>query len=122
MNFWVLNLSPGDIAGEIFSPGAKGTLNADMVFYAEKKGLNVKVYASNFSDLEKNFDAGIPLIVKIDGGFWVYQQTHFMVVVGYNEGSIIANSGTKQHESISREHFLKTWAKMKFWTLRIGPK
>jgi len=44
-----------------------------------------------------------------------------MVAVGYDERNIIFNSGKEEHKIISREAFLKTWGKTKFWTLRITP-
>jgi uncharacterized protein YvpB len=59
--------------------------------------------------------------VLIDQGFWVYQNHHFMVVVGYDKGGLVVNSGREKNKFISRDSFLKTWEKTKFWTLRITP-
>lgn len=122
LNYWKLNISPSDIAAEIFSKKAKGTLDADLLFYTEKKGLKGIQYGGNLKDLKRNIDSGFPLILLIDEGFWVYQKNHFMVLVGYNEKGIIVNSGKDQHRFIPSSHFMKTWERTKFWTLRIEPK
>jgi ABC-type bacteriocin/lantibiotic exporter with double-glycine peptidase domain len=121
LNYYGLRMSPAEIAAEIFSRQARGTLDMDMVFYAQRKGMKAEHYAGNFDDLQGNLDSRRPLIVLIDQGFWVYQNHHFMVAVGYDERSIIVNSGKEERKFISRDAFLKTWEKTKFWTLRITP-
>jgi predicted double-glycine peptidase len=122
LNYWGLNISPAEIATEIYSQKARGTLDADMVFYAEKKGLRASQYQGSLEALKKNIDSNQPLIVLVDDGFWVYQNDHYMVAVGYDEGSLIVNSGKKQHQLIPLSRFLKSWERTKFWTLQITPK
>jgi ABC-type bacteriocin/lantibiotic exporter with double-glycine peptidase domain len=122
LNYWKIPVSPEKIAAEIYSGGAKGTLNIDLVLYAERMGLKANSYEGNLEDVRGNIDSGRPLIVLVDYGFWVYQKNHFMVVVGYDENGIIANSGREQHQRIAQKDFLKVWERTKFWTLRITPK
>jgi len=121
LNYYGWRISPADIAAEIFSPQARGTLDMDMVFYAQKKGLRAEKYRGSFEDLQAQIDSRRPLIALIDQGFWVYQRHHFVVVVGYDQGSIVVNSGKEERKFIARESFLRTWKKTKFWTLRITP-
>lgn len=94
----------------------------DMGLYAEKKGLKAIQYAGSLEDLKRNIDSNDPLIVLVDYGFWVYQKNHFMVVVGYSENGLIANSEKEQHKVFPLGSFLKSWERTKFWTLRITPK
>jgi predicted double-glycine peptidase len=121
LNYYGLRMTPAEIAAEVFSRSARGTLDMDMVFYAQRKGMKAEQYAGSFEDLQGSLDSRRPLIVLIDQGFWVYQNHHFMVVVGYDEGGIVVNSGREKNKFISRGAFLKTWEKTKFWTLRITP-
>ena len=121
LNFYGWKVSPEEIAAEIFSRQAGGTLDMDMVFYAQKKGLRAEKYRGTFEDLQAQVNSRRPLIVLVDQGFWVYQSHHFMVVVGYDEGGIIVNSGKEERKFIPRDSFLKAWEKTKFWTLRITP-
>ncbi|MDO8724316.1 MAG: C39 family peptidase [Syntrophales bacterium] len=104
------------------SKSAKGTLGLDMVLYARKKGLQVIQYRGNTKDIKKNIDLGYPVIVLVDYGFWLYQQNHFMVVVGYDENGIVINSGRDRHKVIPANDFLKPWERTGFWTLLIKPR
>ena len=122
MNYWKIDVTPDDIAKEIYSKSAKGTLNIDMVIYPQRKGLLAEQYSGGMKDLKKNIDSGYPLIVLVDYGFWAFQANHFMVVVGYNEDGVIVNSGKDKGRFISEEDFIKTWEKTKFWTLLIKRK
>lgn len=124
MHYWGIETSAEAIAKEIYSNSAKGTLNLDMVLYAQKNGLNVirSNGNRNINYLKKNVDLGYPVIVMVDYGFWVYQQNHFMVITGYNINGVIAHSGKTPHKSIREEDFLRIWEKANFWTLLVAPK
>ncbi len=122
LNYWHVPVSPEVIAAEIYSESAGGTLDVDMVLYAQRKGLTVKQYEGSIEDIKLNIDLGYPVIVLVDYGFWVYQQNHYMVVVGYNEKGILANSGKEPRKFISSKSFLKLWEKTEFWTMLVKPK
>lgn len=121
LNYWGVNVTPDNIAKEIFSESARGTLNIDMILYAQRKGLKVTQYKGGIEDLKKNIESGYPLVVLVDYGFSLYQVNHFMVVVGYNENGVIVNSGRDKCKFISEKDFIKTWERTKFWTLLIKP-
>ena len=122
LNFWGLPVTPEEIATEIFSPSARGTLNLDMMLYPEKKGMKAIYYKGSMVDIRNKIDLGYPMIVLVDLGFLVYQQNHFMVVVGYDENGIIAHSGKDRLKPIPLKNFIKTWEKTNFWTLWIKPQ
>jgi ABC-type bacteriocin/lantibiotic exporter with double-glycine peptidase domain len=121
LNYWGVHVTPGDIAKEIFSESARGTLNIDMVLYAQSKGFHAIQYTGSMEDLKKNIDSGFPVIVLVDYGFSVYQVNHFMVIVGYNEYGVIVNSGRNKEKFIPEEKFMKTWERTDYWTLLIKP-
>jgi hypothetical protein len=119
MNFWGVPITPEEIASDIYSPSARGTLTLDMVLYVGKKGLNVSHYRGSVEDLHRKIQSGFPLIVMVDYGFLVYQQNHFMIVLGYNEQGVIAHSGREEGKFIPYGAFLKSWKKTEYWTLLI---
>lgn len=121
LNYHGIQVTPDEIAKEIFSGSARGTLNMDMVIYAQRKGLEALQFRGNIEELQKNIDSGFPLIVLVDYGFSVYQVNHFMVILGYSESGVIANSGWSKGKFIAWEKFLKTWEKTHFWTLLVRP-
>lgn len=123
LSYWGEKIAPDDIASAIYSQSARGTLDIDLVFYAQRKGWNARQYAGSLPDLRRNIDASRPLLVLVDHGFWVYERAHFMVVVGYDdEKGLIVNSGREQHKYIPLDRFMNTWKRTKFWTLLLTPK
>lgn len=122
LNYLGVGVTPDDIAKDIYSSSARGTLNIDMVIYANKKGLYALQYIGSWDDLKAKINDGYPLIVLVDYGFSVYQANHFMVVVGYNDEGVIANSGKTEHMFIDKEKFLKAWKRTNYWTLLIKQK
>jgi ABC-type bacteriocin/lantibiotic exporter with double-glycine peptidase domain len=121
-NFWGTKISPEEIAGEIYSKSARGTLTIDMVFYAEKKGFAARQYSGNLLDVQTKIDSGYPLVVLVDYGFSIYEKTHYMVILGYNEDGLLVHSGKEKGKFIPLKPFIKAWEKTNFWTLLIGPK
>jgi len=122
LNYWGVNVSPEEIASDIYSKTAKGTLDIDMVSYVLGKGLEADIFAGGMDDITRSINEGHPLIVLVDYGFWVYQQNHFMVVVGYDSNGIIVNSGSEKLKFIASGDFLKLWEKTNFWTLSVSRK
>jgi predicted double-glycine peptidase len=121
LTYWNIMVSPEEIALEIYSKSVRGTLNIDMVLYVERRGLKARQYRGSLEDLKTKIDSGYPLIVLVDEGFLIYQKNHFMVVIGYGEEAILANSGREQHKFIPVKDFLRSWGRTKFWTLVITP-
>ncbi len=122
LNYQGLGISPEEIASDLFSKSAGGTLTIDMALYPQRKGFFSLSYSGSMSDLREKIDSGYPLIVMVDYGFSVWQKNHFMVVVGYNNDGVIANSGRKEHEFIENDSFLKIWRKADLWTLLVKKK
>ncbi|MCL5022645.1 MAG: C39 family peptidase [Nitrospirae bacterium] len=112
-------VTPAEVAKAIYSRSAGGTLNIDMLLYARAQGLEASQYSGGWDDLRKRIDAGQPLIVLVDYGFSVLQVNHFMVVLGYNENGVVANSGRHEKKFIPLEDFMKAWEKTKYWTLLV---
>jgi predicted double-glycine peptidase len=119
LNYWSVHVMPDDVAREIFTATARGTLTLDMLLYVKKKGLNAEQYRGSIEDIKRNISSGYPVIVLVDYGGALYQMNHFMVVVGYNEHGILANSGVDKEKFILEKDFLKIWEKTNYWMLLI---
>jgi len=119
LNYWGVAVTPDEVARNIFSASAGGTLTIDMVLYAQQKGLSAEQYKGSLANLKQNIDSGLPVVVLVDYGGILYRMNHFMVIIGYNEYGILANSGKDHEKFIPEDDFLKSWEKTHFWTLRI---
>ena len=119
LNSWGVSVSPEEIADEVYSRSAKGTLNVDLVFYAERLGLKASHYRGSIEDLRKKIDSGFPLVVMVDYGFWVYEQNHFMTVLGYDGTGVVVHSGKERGKHVPLGSFLKSWKRTGYWTLLV---
>ncbi len=119
LNFLGLEITPEKIAKEIYSEGAKGTSDFDMILYPTKKGFKSIHYKGSLDDLKEKIKANKPLIVMVDEGIWFYKKYHFMVVVGFDNSGLIVYSGKNKDERIDYEKFISKWQKTDFWTLLI---
>ena len=122
LGHWGIPVPPEEIARDIYSDSANGTLTMDMVIYAQERGLTAEQYSGSMSDLRKKIDEGYPFIVLVDTGLFVFEMSHFMVITGYSPEVIIANSGRERSKCIPEKDFMKAWEKTNFWTLFISPK
>lgn len=122
LNYWGVTVTPDGIAEEIYSESIKGTLDIDMVIYAQRKGVRALHYTGSMEDLKKNIASGYPIIVLVDYGFSVYQVNHFIVVIGYNDYGVIVNSGEDRGKVIPEGDFIRAWKRTNYWTLLITPK
>ena len=122
LNHRGVHVAPDDIAKEIFSESAGGTLTIDMVLYAQKRGLSAFQYKGSMEELKESIASGYPVIVLVDYGYSLYKRNHYMVVKGYNKHGVIVNSGRNKDKFIAEKDFLKTWEKTNFWTLIITVK
>jgi predicted double-glycine peptidase len=127
INYWygkagaAKSLTPDAIAGEIYSPSARGVLGIDLEVYARKQGFQARQIAGTIDELKNSLDKGIPPIVLVDYGFSLYQRNHFMVVKGYSDSALVVNSGRKESERIANEDLLKVWGKTGYWMLLVRP-
>ncbi|UCG78527.1 MAG: peptidase C39 family protein [Nitrospirota bacterium] len=119
LNFRGVRVTPEEIAGEIYSRSARGTLNIDLMIYASKRGLISRQYQGGIDDLMARIDNGDPVILLVDLGVSLYKIHHFMVVKGYTDDAIIANSGRDEGKVISMDKLRRMWKKTGYWTLLI---
>ncbi|MBZ0156452.1 MAG: C39 family peptidase [Alphaproteobacteria bacterium] len=122
LNYWGIKVSPEDIARDIYSRTARGTLGIDMLLYANRTGLHALQYSGGWEDLTGKVREGYPMVVLVDYGLLMYESPHFMVIVGFDEGGVYANSGREEGIFIRKDTLLKKWEKTKFWTLLVRPK
>lgn len=122
LNYRGVSVTPAEVAKAIYSKSAKGTLNIDMALYAHSRGLEASQYKGGPDDLREKIDSDQPLIVLVDYGFSVFQVNHFMVVIGYGEEGVVANSGREEKKFIPLSDFMKSWKKTGYWTLLVKRK
>lgn len=123
LNYWnkkrgLKEITVQEIIDSIYSPHARGVLGIDLELYAKKKGFSTLQKRGTVDELKNLIDKGLPAIILVSYGFYVYQLDHFLVVKGYNEKGIIVNS-KKADEFISFERLERIWKRADYWMLVI---
>lgn len=123
LNYYGCPVTPGEIAKAIYSERLRGTLNIDLILFAQRMEFNARDYRGNLIDLKGHVAKDRPLIVFQNLGIPLLPIRHFSVVIGYDDtrGILILHSGKRSNKAISYERFLRSWAKMDYWTLLILP-
>lgn len=110
-----------EIAGELYLPSVRGTLNFDLEFYARRRGFQARSFTGTLEGLKAELRRGHPLIVFQDLGVALYPVPHFAVLLGYDDraGAVVLHSGTTPYRVVSYAEFERTWARRRAWTLLI---
>ncbi len=124
ISFWGMETTIEEAKKEVFNAGIKGALPIDLFLYAKKKGLDAAYVRGGIPELKRGISMGIPLILFVDTGFFIYHKRHFMVAVGYDDGlkSVLVNSGGQKGLVMGYEDLVKMWGKTGFSMLIVKPK
>lgn len=53
LDFWGLKITPEEIARDIYSEGARGTADFEMILFAKKNGFKATQYSGNIEDIKE---------------------------------------------------------------------
>lgn len=111
------------VAKEVFCPGLEGSLISDLENFARRRGFYARVYRGNLADLKLHIERNEPVIILVEKGFAVYQQPHYVVVVGYDDGRklVVLQTGTEPDALWSYDRLESAWARMNHLCLLVLP-
>ncbi|MFP4081014.1 MAG: PA2778 family cysteine peptidase [Ectothiorhodospira sp.] len=114
-----LPADPEDLREEVYLPGRRGSLQAEMRAAARDRGLVPYPLASRLEDLLREVAAGDPVLVLQNLGLTFLPRWHYAVVVGYDleRRHIILRSGTRRRHVLPLSTFERTWQRGGGWAL-----
>jgi len=115
-------VQPDELVQEVFSPSRRGSLQSDLIGAVRRHG-RIAYPVSGINTLNVELDAGHPVIVLLNLGFFWYPKWHYAVVVGYDKpaGEIILHSGNNENERLSFRVFNNLWSRSEKWGLLVLP-
>lgn len=124
IGYWGRGEGMEKVAKEVYEEKLKGTLPLDLFLYAKEKGFDAVYYKGSLADLKEKLDGGFPLILFLNLGYEMYPVGHYIVAVGYSDGSkaVMAHSGMNKEEVFTYDRLLNAWGKTGFSTLLVTPK
>jgi tetratricopeptide (TPR) repeat protein len=108
--------TPESVASQVYTPGRRGTLAADVVSAARRRG-RLAVEVRDLDGLLAEIAAGHPVIVLQNLALEWMPQWHFAVAVGYDlpRREIVLHTGTTERRATSLDAFERTWDRAGKW-------
>ena len=115
-------VTPQELVPMVFTPGREGSLQADILTAARRRG-RIAFPVSSLDDLLREVAAGNPVVVLQNLGLTWYPRWHYAVVVGYDlpAEELILHSGLQARAAMPMRLFERTWARGKHWAAVILP-
>jgi tetratricopeptide (TPR) repeat protein len=112
-----------ELADSVFVPGLKGSLQAEMLAAARRRGMLAVELPQDFDAIRRELAEGRPVIVLLNLGLPVLPRWHYAVVVGYDLGAdqVVLHSGDTPNAAYTRTVFDNTWARGGRWALALTP-
>ncbi len=112
---------PEQIAPMVYTPGLKGSLQAEIIAATRRFDLLAVVHDGRLDSLLREVEAGNPVLVLQNLGLDAYPFWHYAVVVGYDLATqtIVLRSGTDKRLERPFSNFERSWARAGNWALVI---
>lgn len=122
LKFRDIDVLPDDLVEEVYLPGRKGSLQAEIVAAARSRGMLAYPLDDRLGALLREIDAGNPVLVMQNLGLDWWPQWHYAVAIGYDleAGNIVLRSGTRERHVLALSTFERTWSRAGRWALVIA--
>lgn len=115
--------TPAALEEQVYLPGRKGALQAEMLAAVRRHGLVAYRLAPRLEDLIRELAAGTPVLVLQNLTFDFAPTWHYAVAVGYDLGreEVVLRSGVTKRLAMTLSNFERTWARSKHWAMVAMP-
>jgi hypothetical protein len=114
-----VEVRPDDLVDEVFLPGRKGSLPAEMLAATRSRGRLAYLGPDSLSSLLELVATGEPVLVLQKTGAGPWPGWHYAVVVGFDleREQLLLRSGTDARLELGFDRFLVTWERAGRWAL-----
>ncbi|GAB4364425.1 MAG: C39 family peptidase [Deltaproteobacteria bacterium] len=102
----------GEIVRETRTEGLRGTLITDLAAAARRRGYSAEIENLTLSGLRERIRSGIPVILLVDLGRWVFSRPHYLVAYGFTPEAVVAHSGRERGKVIPLTTIDRQWRTM----------
>lgn len=110
-------VTPDTLAHEVFIPGRKGSVQAEMLAAVRRHSLVALTLAPTLPALLKEIEQGRPVLVLQNFGLPALPLWHYAVVVGYERerDTVLLSGGRGRQQRLAARRFLGTWGRAGNW-------
>lgn len=118
-----VEVTPDDLVPKVYLPERRGSLQVEMIAAARSYSVVSWRLAPRLEDVLREVEAGNPVIVLQDYGFWPIRIWHYAVVVGFDRatGKVVLRSGEKQRLELPFAVLEYTWKPSDYWSMVAVP-
>lgn len=122
MNWAGKNISVDEIVPMVYTPGMKGSFQADMVSASRRQGF-LAIPIEGLPSLLKEVSAGNPVIVFENLALSWLPQWHYAIVFGYDlqRQQVLMHSGPESFKRWDLRKFERSWKLGGYWGLVVLP-
>ena len=121
LGFLGRDVSTAEIFRETRTEGLKGTLITDLAAAARRHGFDADVTDLDLPRLRERIGEGVPVILLVDLGTWVWSRPHYLLAYGWTREGVVAHSGRERGKVMPFSVLDAQWAKMGRLALVIRP-
>ncbi len=123
MNFYGKKLKPQDLVKDVFTPGRKGSFQAEMKAAVRKHGMIAYELTPELVYLLAEVSVGHPVIILQNKSVKYYPVWHYAIVIGYDldKKLIYLHSGLNKNYAVSMSVFEFTWKRSNRWAMAVLP-
>jgi hypothetical protein len=102
---------PPDLTPQVYVPGRRGSLQAELIGATRRQGRLPYVLAPNGGDLVAELAEGRPVLVLQNLRVTRWPRWHYAVLIGYDADRNVAilRSGTRERVEMRWQRFARTW-------------
>ncbi|KAF0190811.1 MAG: putative peptidase C39 family [Gammaproteobacteria bacterium] len=118
-----LNVTPEDLAPQVYLPGRHGSLQFELLAAARRHGRVPYPLRPQLHALTTEVAAGNPVLVLQNLGIAAAPVWHYAVVVGFDlaRAEVILRSGRERRHIMSLRTFEHTWRRSDYWAVVVLP-
>lgn len=115
--------APEELAGEIYLPGKKGSLQVELTAAARARDRIAYRLPASLPALLAQVAAGHPVLVMQNVGLRSLPAWHFAVLIGYDRDAqqLYLRSGTTRRLVLDADRFLRSWDRAQRWAIVVLP-
>lgn len=107
-----MHLSVAEVTRAVYTPALGGSLLPDLENFARAQGFVTRSGRGDLVLLRQQIDAGRPVLIPVETGFWVATRPHYLVIFGYAAEGFLAHAGTLEGVFIKSDDLRAQWEKM----------
>jgi len=123
MNFYGKELTPNELAKDVFTPGRKGSFQSEMKAAVRKRGMIAYELTPELVYLLAEVSVGHPVIILQNKSIKYYPIWHYALVIGYDldKKQIYLHTGHNKNYVVSMSVFEFTWQRSNRWAMAVLP-